>query len=105
MGPALTSCAAQSNDKYWHPSNEINLKKNKCGCVMELGFSGDEVSALAPCNLTSLFLFALLVLSHSVWWDLGRRVVGCLSAMLLRGARISRVLTWTRDDRTTVSPG
>jgi len=37
----------ESNDKYWHPSNEINLKKNKCGCVMELGFSGDEDYSVA----------------------------------------------------------
>jgi hypothetical protein len=25
------------------PNDEIALKKNKCGCVMEMGFTGDEV--------------------------------------------------------------
>jgi hypothetical protein len=45
----------QTNDKYWHPSNEINLKKESCGCVMEMGFAGDEVFA---CHIPRLCIIA-----------------------------------------------
>ena len=36
----------QDADDYWTPQDQISLKKNKCGCVMEMGFAGDEVR---PC--------------------------------------------------------
>ena len=36
-------CGMQKADDYWTPRDQIALKKNKCGCVMEMGFAGDEV--------------------------------------------------------------